>query len=213
MPGIPDLAGMNLLFAGIILSLIGSLPPGLISLSVAYTALERSLTAALVLAFGAAFAEFFQAWVAVLLTDWFLSNPAASAIFEVAAMVVFIILGCYLIYWAQPPQKPKAPDSGTLPVFFLKGIVISAFNLLAIPYWFTYCGWLRMEGWWGEDTTTNTLLFALGVTLGTCLALALYAWLGTLMIRKAAQFARHANRFIGLLFWALAMKTLFKLLQ
>lgn len=204
---------MNLLFAGIVLSLIGSLPPGLISLSVAYTAIGRGLTAAMALALGAAFAEFFQAWVAVLLTDWFLSHPAANAVFEIAAMVVFSILGSYLIFFAKPPQKPKTQETNTLLRYFFRGIVISAFNLLAIPYWFTYCGWLRMEGWWQNDATANTLLFSLGVTIGTCLALGLYAWLGTLMIQKAAQIARHANRFIGLMFWGLAIKTLIKLLQ
>lgn len=212
MVRISELSHMKLLFAGILLSLIGSLPPGLISLSVAYTAIGRSLSAALVLAFGAAFAEFFQACIAVLLSDWFLSHPEATAVFEIAAILVFSFLGSYLFFWAKPPRQPQTPESGTLPVFFMKGIVISAFNLLAIPYWFTYCGWLRMEGWWPEITTSTTLLFAFGVTLGTCLALALYAWLGMLMIQRAAQLARYANRFIGLLFWLLAIKTLLKFL-
>jgi len=54
---------MILLCAGVILSLFGSLPPGLISLSVAQTAIARTLPAALFLAIGAAFAEFFQAWL------------------------------------------------------------------------------------------------------------------------------------------------------
>jgi threonine/homoserine/homoserine lactone efflux protein len=203
---------MELLAAGFFLSLIGSLPPGLISLTVAHTAIRRGLAAALVLALGAAFAEFFQAWTAVVLSDWFLSHLEIELAFRWVAVLVFFSLGLYLIFFVKQAQTPVAVLKKSLPTQFAKGVSISAVNLLAIPYWFAYCGSLRMEGWW-EEGFFSTLFFSAGVTLGTVFALSLYAWLGIAMVHHLHNFARQANRLIGVIFLGLGVKLLWGLLQ
>jgi len=202
---------MKLLFAGFLLSLLGSLPPGLISLTVAYTAIRNSLVAALVLAAGAASAEFFQAWAAVALSDWFLSHPSVEQGFKWAAFAVFTVLGLYLFFFAKSPKTPKELPQGSLSRQFGKGLLLGVFNLLAIPYWFAYCGWLRVEGWW-EDGLFYTLIFSFGVTLGTMFSLAMYAWLGQLILERSSDIAKRANQLIGLLFLGLGIKTLLELL-
>ena len=201
---------MLLLAAGFALSLFGSLPPGLISLTVAQTSIMRGWAAAMAVALGAAIAEFFQAWAAVVLTDWFLSHPAAERGFNWAAVPVFFTLGIHLIFFAKPPRPPEKADAGNLRKQFAKGLVVSIFNLLAVPYWFVYCGWLRVEGWWQEGLFW-TLIFALGVSLGTVFALGLYAWLGQVILRRSSEVARYANRFIGLIFLGLGLKVLWEL--
>lgn len=200
-----------LLVAGLVLSLFGSLPPGLISLSVAQTSIARGWSAALALALGAAFAEYFQALAAVLLSDWFMQHPTAERWFHWAAMPVFFALGIYLIFFAKPSGQSGKVAPGDVFRQFYKGLIISAFNLLAVPYWFVYCAWLRVEGWWIEGTGAM-LVFALGVSVGTMGALALYAWLGQLILRRSSDVAKHANRFIGLIFIVLGMKLLWELL-
>lgn len=202
---------MKLFFAGLVLSLLGSLPPGLISLSVAHTAIRRGIAAALLLAIGAAFAEFFQAWAAVVLADWFISHPDFERAFRWIAVVVFGILAIYLIFMAKAPAAPQEMPRVAWYKQFIKGVMISTFNLLAIPYWFVYCGWLRVEGWWIEGLS-STLCFSAGVTFGTILALVLYAWLGMLIVQRSTRIARHANRLIGLIFLGLGIKLLYGLL-
>jgi threonine/homoserine/homoserine lactone efflux protein len=198
---------MELLLAGFILSIFGSIPPGLISITVAHTAIRRGLAAALLLALGAAVSEFFQAWAAVLLTDWFLSHPAIERAFQGVAIVVFFFLGFYLLFYTPSPKAPTEGPKIVLANHFLKGLVISVFNLLAIPYWFVYCGWLKVEGWWQEGLA-STLLFSFGVMLGTIFSLALYAWLGLLIVHHASNIARQANRLVGLIFLGLGLKLL-----
>ena len=201
----------SLLIAGFLLSLMGSLPPGLISLTVAHTAIRRGFTAAFFLTAGAAFAEFFQAWIAVELADWFLIHPAVELAFRWVAIVVFFFLAAYLLFIAKPPKKSVEAADVSLPGQFFKGLIISIFNLLAIPYWFVYCGWLRVEGWWQEGLF-STLVFSTGVMLGTVLSLSFYAWMGTVIVARVRNIALQANRFIGLIFLALALKLLFGLL-
>lgn len=196
---------MILFFAGLVLSLGGSLPPGLISLSVAQTAILRGFWPAIILAAGAAFAEFFQAWVAVVFAAWFLAHPTAARAFELAAVPVFLALAVYLWFFAKAPRPPE----GEVPVSpvrqFLRGSLISVFNLLAIPYWIAYAGWLRVNNWW-EEGLGYTLAFAFGVTIGTMIALILYAWLAGELTRRSDLVARLVNRFVALIFLGLALK-------
>lgn len=100
---------MILLLAGFALSLLGSLPPGLISLSVAQTAVQRGLVAALVLGAGAAVAEFFQAWLAAEAAGWFLQHPAVEQGLRWAAVPVFLGLGGWLVW------KPSASQAVSIP--------------------------------------------------------------------------------------------------
>ncbi len=204
---------LTLFFAGFGLSLLGSLPPGLISLSVAQTAIYRGLLAALLLAAGAAFAEFFQAWAAVVLTDWFISHPFAERVFQWAAVPVFLGLGLYLLFWARPPRQQGRVAEVLLFKQVGRGVLLSAFNLLAIPYWFVYCGSLRTSGVWATESLGNTLVFSAGVTVGTMAALGLYALLGQLIVQRSRAMAWYANRFVGLIFLVLGVKLLVGLLQ
>lgn len=204
---------MILLCAGVILSLFGSLPPGLISLSVAQTAIARTLPAALFLAIGAAFAEFFQAWLAIFLSNWFLENPSATNWFAWLSVPVFWGLAFYFLF-APETSKTKGDVVMTYSAIgqMGRGVLLSIFNLLAIPYWFVYCGWLKMEGWWGEETLAHTLLFATGVSLGTLVVLSLYAYLAMAIVKRSDRLAVYANRFVALLFFLLGAQTLLHLL-
>lgn len=196
---------ITLFAAGVALSLAGSLPPGLISLSVAQTAIFRGFWPAVVVALGAAFAEFFQAWAAVTFADWFMAHPVAARAFQIGAIPVFAGLAVYLWFFARPPRAPE----GELPAAplrqFIRGILISIFNLLAIPYWVAYAGWLRLNGWL-EGGPAQTFSFAGGVTTGTIGALLLYAWLARELMRRSDQVARVVNRFVALIFLGLALK-------
>ena len=204
---------MLLFAAGFALSLIGSLPPGLISLSVAQTAIAKGVVAAMLLAAGAAGAEFFQAWAAVELADWFMSHPAAEQWFRWVALPVFLGLGLYFIFWARPPRTHgQVADVSPLKQIG-KGVLLSAFNLLAVPYWFAYCSSLRASGWWNDDNLASTMIFSAGVTTGTLSALGLYAWLGLMIVRRSESVARYANRVVGVIFLAIGIKILAGLLQ
>jgi threonine/homoserine/homoserine lactone efflux protein len=91
-----------------------------------------------------------------------------------------------------------------------RGALVSLFNLLALPYWFAYCGWLKVNGWWPENIF-SILFFSIGVGTGTLMALALYAWAAQTMVRRSSQISLYANRIIGVTFLLLAGKVLVNL--
>jgi threonine/homoserine/homoserine lactone efflux protein len=191
---------------------MGSFPPGLISLSVAHTAMHRGFRPAWILGLGASLAEYGQALAAIWFANWFLEHPAVETAFRWAAAPIFLGLGLFLTFWAKPPK----PLEENIPVYggmlLVRGALISAFNLLAIPYWIAYCGWLKVSGYW-EDGLWQSLGFAAGVTIGTQLALTLYAWLGQEMVRRSDTLARWANKTVGVIFLGLGLKLIWDLLR
>lgn len=200
---------MLALVAGFGLSLVGSLPPGLINLTVARTAMQRGLWAAGLMASGAAAAEFFQAVAAVVFSDWFVAHPASEQVFRWLAAPVFLALGAYFLFWAKLPRETPESDvrAGRE---FAKGLIISVFNLLAVPYWIFYCSWLRLEGWLADGPAATVLLSA-GVTLGTFAALMLYAWLARRTVEHSISVARWANWVAGTVLLFLGLRLLFGL--
>jgi threonine/homoserine/homoserine lactone efflux protein len=201
-----------LFLSGFFLSLLGSLPPGLIGLSVAQTAVQRGLRAALALGAGAAAAEFFQAWLAAEAAGWFVRHPAVEQGLRWAAVPVFLGLGLWLMLRpASAPRPPAEPAPGRSALrLFAQGILLSAFNLLAVPYWLAYCAGLRSNGWWEEGWQATTI-FSAGVMAGTFAALALYAGAAHWATSRSALVARYANRAVGAIFLGLGLWTLLKL--
>jgi threonine/homoserine/homoserine lactone efflux protein len=192
-------------FLAFLLSFLGSLPPGLISLTVVQTAMRRGFRAAWILALGAAVTEYLQALAAIGFANWFLAHPAVEVGFRWVSAPVFLGLGVYYLFWAKPPGgvRKEAPVRGR--GLFFQGVALSLFNLLAIPYWIAYCGWMQVSGYW-EDGLWPTLRFAAGVTIGAQAALSLYAWLGRVIMRRFEVVARWANYGIGLLFLGMGLK-------
>ena len=202
---------MILLLSGLILSLIGSLPPGLISLLVAYTSIQKGLQAALWAALGASIVEFWQAWLASAVAMWLLGHPMVEKWFQWGALLVFLAGGIYLLTRksaAKPPQTAVSQVSARRQMG--RGALVSLFNLLALPYWFAYCGWLKVNGWWPENSF-SVLFFSTGVGIGTLLCLSLYAWSAQKMVDRSDQISRYANKAIGIIFLLLACKVLVNL--
>ena len=203
-----------LLFAtGFFLSLVGSLPPTLIPLTVAQATVHRGKRTALLLAAGAASAEFFQAWLAAEAAGWFLRHPAVEQGLKWAASPVFLLAGMYFLLKPARPQAPPSPSADAPPGWgkyaFVQGVVVSTFNLLAVPYWLAYCAVLRSQGVWQEGWA-GTLLFSSGVSLGTWAALSVYVWAAHQAARHSALLVRHVDRIVGGVFVVLGVWTALK---
>ncbi len=204
---------MGLLSAAAFLSFIGSLPPGLISLWVARTAVLHGFRMAMAVALGASLVEFFQAWGAVLFSEWLMRNPEIVQGLRWGIGPVFLGIAGYLWFWAKPPCIDlEAPKRQRAVQQFYKGMVISLFNLLAVPYWVVYAAWLHLHGWWQAGRGGN-LLFAVGVVVGTLVALALYARLGHVLQVSGHRAHRIANRLVALIFIALAFGAMLQAAQ
>ncbi|MCI4666689.1 MAG: LysE family transporter [Bacteroidia bacterium] len=194
--------------SGLVLSFFGSLPPGLISLTVTRENLESGRKTAMRIALGAALVEMVQAIVSVQFSQLISSQEKLMTYFRWAAIIVFLALGIYLIRLETKLQ----PSSKSYPYKdFLLGVVVSGLNFLAYPYWLFYGTYLQTKSWLGLGIV-DSLFLGFGVGMGTFLAMLVYIWLSKAMISNLPQIIGRVNKAIGAIFILFGIWQLFQLL-
>ncbi|MEZ4981176.1 MAG: hypothetical protein R2769_06225 [Saprospiraceae bacterium] len=190
--------GLLTFFAAYVLSVIGSIPPGIISITAAMTTLRKSLMAGLLVGLGAVLVEWFQAFVCVRFSFWCTVYPQFEVYLHYIAFGVFLLLGIYFLKYA--PTEPRKPNSNTKGASdLLKGISVSLANVMVFPYWIFYSTYLGTKGWLGEGWT-QTILFCTGVALGSFTVFWLYALLAEKVLSRIENIQKIANRMVGVIF-------------
>ena len=122
-----------------------------------------------------------------------------------SAVFLFLLLGLLSFFHSNP-----SPDNTSAGI--KKGILIAIFNPLQIPFWMVW-GVYVMQNGWVNGSLSSILLFSTVCTVGTVAVLYLYAVAGKWMIEKLNLNQQNLNRFIGVLFIALAVYQLIKLMR
>lgn len=197
--------------AGLLLSFLGSMPPGMISLTVAKRSMEKGISSALLLAGGAAFVEFFQTIIAVCLSQSYSEGQSFQAVFQWIAWLVFLVLGLY--YLLVNPTNPvvKDPKEHLRLRDFGLGIWIGSLNMLAFPYWMFYGTFLQVEGYL-QTSMAHFISMGIGVSLGTFFVLWIYAETAQILIQRMPQWMSWTNRGLGLIMLSLSLIQLWNLL-
>ena len=157
---------------GFIAAFLGSLPFGPINLSVVDTTIRQSLNAGLRFALAAAIIEIGQSFIAVhcsmFITQFIESSPWVS----ISIALIFIAIGTTFLFKKKvgkvKEEKTKKENS------FIRGLLISAVNMQAIPFWIfilTYLETAQMIHLNTSQRLSYILLFLAGVAIGKFLAL------------------------------------------
>ena len=190
----------------LVVSFLGSIPPGSINISVMQYAMQEKKAAALSLALAAALVEIVYAGIAVKFQMLLTENISFSNTFRMISASVLIILGIYnlLKKGVSKPTPAKSEKRNA----FKKGTLIALANPLAIPFWLAVTTYLVNVNWI-RITDSNFLVYILGISTGTFLLLVVVTWLG-------AKFsAVQDNRFVvlhipGLMFIGMGIYTFFQ---
>jgi len=195
------------------LSFIGSLPFGMINMTVAHTAIRKGLSHGISTAVGAALVELVQVFIALKFTWLFNENPNVERVFMTIATVVFFAGGIYFMFFAKSKPKLKEGEAEVKHKKrgdFMRGVGISSLNLMVIPYWIFYATLLTTNGIMVKDNQ-HVVAFSVGVMLGTFTLLVCYALLGAKILSKSEQITGWVNKFIGLLLIGFGVYQLLKL--
>ncbi len=195
------------------LSFIGSLPFGMINMTVAHTAIRKGMQAAIITALGAALVELIQVFIALKFTWLFNENPNVERAFQIIATVVFFAGGIFFFFFAK--SKPNVDETEVKPSKrgdFLRGLGISSLNLMVIPYWIFYATLLTTNGILIKDNP-HVAIFSFGTMCGTFTLLVCYALLGAKILSKSEQITRWVNKFIGLLLVGFGVFQLLKIFE
>jgi threonine/homoserine/homoserine lactone efflux protein len=183
---------------GLIISFLGSIPPGTINVSVMQLTMNNQRRAALFLAIGAVFVEFLYAGMAVKFQQYFLNNQDLNHIFQIVTAGVLIVLGVFNLISKTTsanyiPHGQVRRRSG-----FKKGLVLGILNPMTIPFWLAVTTYLQTNGWIGLDGY-NFWGYLVGLSTGTFLLLVTVEILGN-KFQNIADNRIIAHQIPGMLF-------------
>ncbi len=186
-----------------ILGFIGYLPLGNINLSVVQVAVSKPARVLWSFIFFVAFMELVYCLGCLRGINFLLHQPGWIIVLEWTAVALFFVLGLFSLLH-------KTDNKNLSSVGIKRGIFIAIFNPLQAPYWLVW-GVYMMENNLLAPGWLPLFLFAIVTALGTISILWLYAIGGKKLITKLKLSGETLNRFIGIVFIALAVWQFFKL--
>ena len=157
-------------FIGLVLSFLGSIPIGLITLTITQKTIEKGRTSGLMIALGATIIEFIYTFIALVSLDFFANNDEIGQYIKMFATVLFLGLGAYYFFKKNTTSLKPTP---TYDYFdFFRGIAVGAMNLLIVPFWIFLGLWLESNGYIFDNYDIITS-FSFGSAIGALLILSL----------------------------------------
>lgn len=188
----------------------GLISPGMLNMTALKIRINTGKFESVKFAIGASIVVFIQAGIALYFADYFLKNPTIIQTLKKIAVFVFFILSIFFYVLSRKQLNPKTTSANGN--FFLKGVGMSAINMLAIPFYLGLSIYL---------TSINKLiieqpyilLFVFGAGIGSFLIFYTYILFANIIIKKVSFIAKNINLLLSLLFLLLGIFTLIKILQ
>ncbi|WP_297515888.1 LysE family transporter [Flavobacterium sp.] len=201
-------------FTGLIAAIVGVLPPGLINMTVAKVRLTDGIKRALIFVSGSLLVIAIQTYVSVVFARYISQHDEVVATLRTIGLVVFGVLTLYFFFWAK---KPTLAGSDRIQLKskrsrFFMGMLISALNLLPIPYYVVISVTLASYDYFDFSLAQELSLVA-GVTSGSFLVFYLYMLFISHLKSKTDWVLRYMNRIIGTITGLVALLTLWNLLR
>ena len=180
--------------------------PGMLNMQAVATAVRVGRRRAYLFSTGLAVVIGAQTTLAVLFADVLTRNPQTIASIKSWAIPMLLILAVVFTwkgFRARAARKAdvERPYKGGP---FWRGMMMSAANVLNIPFVFALAGWMVADGYLSREFPPR-LFFVPGTALGALLVFFLYARLADWISRNAAYFTRNINFFLGGFFVLLAV--------
>ncbi len=190
------------------LSALGSIPTGMIAISVIQRTIENGTRGGVMVIMGAFIMEFVYTYVALSFLDVFKKAEEYGTTIQYISIVIFLLLGIY--YLSKKVKPPKAKQSNYDYFDFGHGFIIGALNLLIIPFWMFAGLWLE-----SNDMKFNNHLqifaFSLSATLGASVVFLAYVKLGEYVVKHLESIIRFTDKVIGVFFFLLAAYQIFQI--
>ena len=188
----------------------GLISPGMLNMTALKISMNTGKIEGLKFSIGASLVVFFQAGIALYFADYFTNNPKVIAILKIAAVFIFFALAVFFFMLSKKDLNPKATNEKNN--FFVKGILMSSINMLAIPFYLGISIYLSSKDKIIMEQP-YILLFVFGASLGSFLIFYTYMVFVKIINDKVSFIAKNINLILSLLFFGLAIFTLIKILR
>jgi threonine/homoserine/homoserine lactone efflux protein len=186
--------------AGLLVSFLGTLPPGILNVTVTRVTLQQGRKAAFWFVLACGLVEWGYSYLAVLITQLVVENGFIRYLTDGLTVAVLLIMGLY--YLRKPVAQPRASRSDAAP--FRLGVGLSLLNLAAFPFWTIYTTLLIQKGWVSLMHPPDLFIYVTGIALGTLAGLWVFVWLSSRIRLLLTNYTHRIDQITGLLLVGLA---------
>jgi len=190
------------LVASVVISFLGTLPIGLITLTIAQRTITQGKNAGMKVALGATIMEFVYTFIAVKALDFFNENVQLNQSIKIASAILFLMVGLYLLF--KKPKKEIEIKGKESYKNFIAGLIVGTMNFLIVPFWIFFGLLLESYGMVFENYS-KLVVFSIGSALGALLGFILYIWFSALIKEKLTAVTKYTNKIFGILFLILSL--------
>jgi threonine/homoserine/homoserine lactone efflux protein len=166
---------------GFFFSFIGSIPPGTINLVCVQLGLEKKIAIAWRFAIVCSVLEYPYAWIAVEFAEWITSSPMIVENMQLITAIVMTSLG-FLTLWSS--SRPTTFTTKLNESAYMRGVILSILNPLAIPFWVGTTAYLDSLNWIELSTPIRLHAYLIGICLGTLLLLIMVTYLANKVVSQ-----------------------------
>jgi len=192
---------------GYLMAFIGLLSPGLLTMTVLNTTIDRGKRAGYFFALGVIIPIFFQAHIALIASDYLVKHTEIIKSFSKVAVFVFLLLSVFFFHQFLNRNNHKSSLKGlnlSIDSSFLYGIFISLINPLAIPFYFSYSTLLEFKGYLILQEPYISV-FVISAMLGALSILMIYTKYATDLLGRIQFVSRNFKLILALVMLFLAI--------
>lgn len=161
-------------FLGLIIALIGVIPPGLLNMTAAKISLKEGHVRGVMFSIGVCAIVLAQTYLAAIFARYLSMHPEVIDILQRVAFVIFVLITVYFLFIAKTqPQSQIQPKIKSKHSRFFQGIFLSAINVFPIPYQAYMTITLASIGWL-DFSQISIISYVSGAAMGTFVTLYLY---------------------------------------
>ncbi len=161
-------------FLGFLAALIGVIPPGLLNMTAANISLREGHVRGIMFSVGACVIVFVQTFIASIFARYISNHIEVVEVLQRVAFIIFILITIYFLFIAKKPTKPSVElKIRSKHSRFFQGMLLSAINVLPIPYQAYTTITLASFGWLEFDKI-SILSYVSGAVMGTFVMLYMY---------------------------------------
>jgi L-lysine exporter family protein LysE/ArgO len=180
------------LFIGIITTIIGALPFGLVNLTVLDTSYHNGHNSAMKVAHGAAWIEVLFGLLAILVGNSLIHVTRENQFAHSFILFLPALIGLFFLFKkASNSRNTKTKNSG-----FLKGVFLNLISLQMLLYWLIAITYLNSHHVLFQNKI-DVILFLIGIWLGKMLVLWFYSYLSQQIYSRWKFLTSNINRVIG----------------
>jgi threonine/homoserine/homoserine lactone efflux protein len=198
---------------GLLLSFLGQLPLGTMSLTATQIAVQENFGRAWKYAAGVSLIEMVYLRAVLSGMQWIIGHQGLFVVFNWITVAFFLVLGImgFILAQKQDRQKKALLLNNRIDRFFL-GAGMSILNPVQIPFWFIWTAYFLNMGWLRAGFNPFNF-FTVGSGVGTVCGLALYIYGGNWLVTKMKTSNRTLNSIAGVIFVIAAIAQALRMLN